>query len=482
MYLQLDTQFNPFTFDEMMKPLLYYKEAYDAAEAQYSEMAQNAEMWRDVATKENSPIANAMYQRFATEFNSAANDFNKGMTASNRGALLGLKKRYAQEIVPIARAYEAMKEANDLRLKAGPDAEFEVREYNSIDPFLGGGTANNRYLSKEAITKKTAALTEAAVNSVLRDYDISPALGGQVWEIVQHTGGSLKELEEALKLGLSDHPIVGNILSEVRQRMIKEIPFENYDDIGKKNILGAIDTGIYVGLDKPVRSFQANAGYVSPYQSMALGLQAAESGMSWDGTNKRWAYNPLADPKIAAAAFKASLTSDGADGITEFAALPGDYFYDVKYPEKSKWLSNESVEDEEGFEPIVYNSVEASRKWDNIIKEKTGNKTRSIKDAIDNVVRSFYPNASQETLEKIIRNTLIIQVNEDGNIRFRSKNISAINPSKLNISMSSTAESNTNEGLDPTEEEGSNTTDSANTVASYSPYNYGLTGLSRGIS
>lgn len=345
MYLQLDTQFNPFTFDEMMKPLLYYKEAYDAAEAQYSEMAQNAEMWRDVATKENSPIANAMYQRFATEFNSAANDFNKGMTASNRGALLGLKKRYAQEIVPIARAHEAMKEANELRLKAGPDAEFEVREYNSIDPFLGGGTANNRYLSKEAITKKTAALTEAAVNSVLRDYDISPALGGQVWEIVQHTGGSLKELKEALKLGLSDHPIVGNILSEVRQRMIKEIPFENYDDIGKKNILGAIDTGIYVGLDKPVRSFQANADYISAYQNKALSLQAAQSGLKYNNTTKEWDYNPNADPRLRRSTVSSNGESESSSNRIEVLSEPTeinlgkDDYYSFGYNEDDEELT-----------------------------------------------------------------------------------------------------------------------------------------------
>ena len=55
MYLQLDTQFNPFTYDEMVKPLLYYKEAYDTAETAYSDLAAQTEAWKDIANRENNP-------------------------------------------------------------------------------------------------------------------------------------------------------------------------------------------------------------------------------------------------------------------------------------------------------------------------------------------------------------------------------------------------------------------------------------------
>lgn len=55
MYLQLDTRFNPFTYDEMVKPLLYYKGAYDTVEAAYSDLAAQTEAWRNIANRDKSP-------------------------------------------------------------------------------------------------------------------------------------------------------------------------------------------------------------------------------------------------------------------------------------------------------------------------------------------------------------------------------------------------------------------------------------------
>ena len=274
MYLQLDTKFNPFTYDEIMKPLLYYNEAYKEAEADYSNLASQAGAFEDIVNRETSPEAYDMYNRFSSELNNAIGDFSKGMTSRNRGALLGLKKRYAQEITPIAKASEAMKEANDLRAKAGPDAVFEVSEYNSLDPFLHGGTPNNRYQSKEAITKKTALMTEAAVQEALKDPIINDALGGQYFEVIQHTGGSYEDLQAALKQAIASNPIVGNRFSEIRNKVAADVGYNNYDDIGKQKIIDAIDTGLFAGLDKPTRQFIGNQNFMSDKDKMSLALEA----------------------------------------------------------------------------------------------------------------------------------------------------------------------------------------------------------------
>ena len=88
-----------------------------------------------------------MYSKYANDLNNIVDDFSRGMTLQNRSQLMSMKRRYASEILPIARASEAMKEANDLRVKSGPDAIFEVGRYDSIDDFLHGKTANNKYES-----------------------------------------------------------------------------------------------------------------------------------------------------------------------------------------------------------------------------------------------------------------------------------------------------------------------------------------------
>lgn len=364
MNLVINSQFRPFTYDEMVKPLVQYKETYDKVEQDYSDLATQTEMWKDIVNQTNSPEAYAMYKGYSDQLNSIVEDFSKGMTLKNRSALLGMKRDYARNITPIARASEAMNAANELRVKAGPDAIFEVGEYNSLDQFLHGKTANNRYQSREALTKKTAAMTEAAMAEALKDPEFKKAMGDQFWMITQHTGGSYDELMEAMKLGMMDNPIAQNRFSQIRQEVAKNSGIQNYDAAGQQAIMEAINTGLYAGLDKPVRNFQNNADHVTPAQAHSmrmqeaqLALSAASSGMVFDGRGG-WRYDPTKDPGVNRAVAKAS-NKTGSSGSTRANMLPNpvmvtlgkddqgsdyDYTKDRDYGRTTQ-LKNEDIED-----------------------------------------------------------------------------------------------------------------------------------------
>ena len=264
MQLVIDSKFRPFSYDELIKPLMQYKEAYDKVEADYSNLAAQTEQWKDIANQTQSPEAYAMYSKYANDLNKLVDDFSKGMTLQNRSQLLAMKRRYASDIQPIARASEAMKEANDLRVKAGPDAIFEVGEYNSLDQFLHGRTANNRYQSRDAITKRTAAMTEAAMASAMKDPEFQKAMGDQYWMLTQHTGGSYEDLKAAI----ANNAQAQNRFAEIKAQVMKDAGYDRYDTMGKQAIEDAINTGLYAGLDKPARSFQANQSYMNPLQKL----------------------------------------------------------------------------------------------------------------------------------------------------------------------------------------------------------------------
>ena len=439
MYLQLDTKFNPFTYDEMVKPLLYYKQAYDEAEAAYSDLATQTEAWKDIVNRENSPEAFEMYQRYSGDLSRAVDDFSQGMTAKNRRALLGLKRRYAQDITPIARASEAMNAANELRAKAGPDAIFEVGEYNSLDQFLHGKTANNKYQSREALTKKTAAMTEAAMAEALKDPDFEKYMGDQFWLITQHTGGSYEDLKEAMKLGMMDNPIAQNRFSQIRQEVAKNAGIQNYDAAGQQAIMDAIDTGLYAGLDKPVRNFQANADHITPAQrhSMAmqnaqLALSAASSGMEWDKNQKKWVYSSLKDPAVIRVTSKPGDKPGNKTKEQEmaykFPIISKPYFYDIKNPHKSGYLSDEAIG--EGT-PITYSNLEDKKyeKWNKLVQKKTGNEGATLKNEVDALIKSHYPSASPNDIIWIANTYYSIQVDDNANITLVPKKVSSMQPS-----------------------------------------------------
>ena len=264
MQLVIDSKFRPFSYDELIKPLMQYKEAYDKVEADYSNLAAQTEQWKDIANQTQSPEAYAMYSKYANDLNKVVDDFSKGMTLQNRSKLLAMKRRYASDIQPIARASEAMKEANDLRVKAGPDAIFEVGEYNSLDQFLHGKRANNRYQSRDALTKRTAAMTEAAMASAMKDPEFQKAMGDQYWMLTQHTGGSYEDLKAAI----ANNAQAQNRFAEIKAQVMKDAGYDRYDTMGKQAIEDAINTGLYAGLDKPARSFQANQNYMNPLQTL----------------------------------------------------------------------------------------------------------------------------------------------------------------------------------------------------------------------
>ena len=260
MNLKLDTIYTPLTYDELVKPLIDYGKAYKEVEEAYSTLAEQAEAFKDEANQTLSDEAYNLYKGYSTDLNAAIEDFSKGMTVANRRKLLEMKRRYAGEILPIAKASEALKEANAFRDKAGPDAIFEVNRYNSLDDFLGGKIANNRYQSASALTNKTAAITETVMKEALQDPEFKKVLGNQQYMITQHTGGSYEDLMAAI----ANNPVAQNKFAEIKRQVMKDAGYENYDAYGKAAIENAVNTGLYAGLDKPVRQFEANKGYITP--------------------------------------------------------------------------------------------------------------------------------------------------------------------------------------------------------------------------
>lgn len=212
MNLRLNTIYNPLTYDELVKPLIDYGKAYKEAEAEYSTLAAQAEAFKDEANKETSREAFDLYNKYSTDLSAAMEDFNKGMTAANRRKLVEMKRRYAGEIIPIAKASEALKEANAFRDKLGPDAIFKVGKYNSLDNFLHGKTADNSYVSAKQLAAQANAKALTAGPNLYKelqaggDTPITNAIYDTLWE---EAGGDAyddagkAQLHEAIMAGIN---------------------------------------------------------------------------------------------------------------------------------------------------------------------------------------------------------------------------------------------------------------------------------------
>ena len=449
MSIVINSKFRPFSYDEMVRPLAQYKEAYDKVEQDYSNLTLQTEMFKDIVNQSVSPEAYKMYRRYSDDLTRVTDDFSKGMNISNRRAIMEMRRRYAQDITPIANADAAMKAANELRIKAGPDAIFEVGQYNSLDQFLHGKTANNNYTSREALTKKTAAMTEAAMAEALKDPEFDKAMGDQFWLITQHTGGSYEDLMAAI----ANNPVAQNRFAQIKQKVMADAGIDRYDTAGRMAIEDAVNTGLYAGLDKPVRTFQANADHITPAQrhSMAMdsarlslardqfSLSAATSGMTRDADGN-WTYDPDKDLGLKKAATIAKIKADargsgsGSNSNRETISS-GAFFVDIKFPEKSHPIHESNIEDIDGtkLNKNMFDSEMRNEKWDAEAYSKTKGK-------VDKLSTLILRSTGEDTLAKAF-DKYDIYVNGDGNLSFK--------PRKVNIYSGSGTINNTGLDYDP---------------------------------
>lgn len=271
-----NARFRPFSYDELVKPLVQYKEAYDKAEADYTNLAMQTEAWRDIANQENSPVAYKMYKTYSDDLSRMVDDFSKGMTLSNRGALMGLKRRYASEITPIARASEAFDKAEafraDIRAK-NPNAVFEVDRYNSIDDFLGGRRPNNAYWDGDSTLKRVAAKAEALGRSLYSNPTAKLFLNGQQYQISQLNGISPDELTQILLKPENINTEAGKQMRRIIDDELGSIDMNRYSSEGQSKINNIIATGMYAGLAKPTYNYVANGEYMSRADRLANALR-----------------------------------------------------------------------------------------------------------------------------------------------------------------------------------------------------------------
>lgn len=107
----INSRFNPFSYDELIKAPIMETQAHQALEAQANELATKAGIWENVANEQTDPYSYKMYKTYANDLEAKAGQLSReGLTLSNRKGILDMKARYGKEIVPIENAYQARAE------------------------------------------------------------------------------------------------------------------------------------------------------------------------------------------------------------------------------------------------------------------------------------------------------------------------------------------------------------------------------------
>ena len=139
--LVLDTKFKPFSYQEMLAPVMAATQAHQELEAEYGDLATKASVWERMANEQTDPYAYKMYKTYSEDLESMAEQLARsGLNPASRRNMLNMKSRYSSEILPIETAYKRREElAAEQRkaIAANPTLRYQrMAGQMSLDDFI----------------------------------------------------------------------------------------------------------------------------------------------------------------------------------------------------------------------------------------------------------------------------------------------------------------------------------------------------------
>lgn len=139
------TNFRPFSYEELLAPLLMATQAHQEIEEAYGALGTDAGAVGSLIDQQNDPDTYALYKAFNDKLSSESDVLNKrGLTPASRQNLINMRRRYANDITKIQNAITRKREMADEQRKgilANPTLMYQ-RNFNtsswdtSLDRFL----------------------------------------------------------------------------------------------------------------------------------------------------------------------------------------------------------------------------------------------------------------------------------------------------------------------------------------------------------
>ena len=199
----IDSSFQPFSMQEMLQPLVAYKDAFEKTEAAYDELNQKAGDIKYFADSlPEGSKAKAVYDNYTEELSKQAQDFAKhGLTMMNRRSLMDLRRRYPNEIGILEKAnaarQEQMKEQHDLMLKDPTRLFSREAKVSSIDDYLNNPDLTYQSYSGALLAKQVNDAAASIAKSLV-DYTNGKPLDGNTRTWLQQHGLTALEVAEAI--------------------------------------------------------------------------------------------------------------------------------------------------------------------------------------------------------------------------------------------------------------------------------------------
>lgn len=269
------SKFEPYSYDELVKPLAQATEAHKETQAAYDELATNAgSIGQLIGDGEGSKEARAMYDNYMNSINGYIDELSEnGYGINAQRGLSQMRKMYGTQITGIANAIERRRKISDTLWEMGqkdPSLLIEFDPQNmGLDNWLknpeytGPKTMSGAYLEK--LASDAAENFKNVLTSEANTRKWNPILGGQYFEAATFNGATPQQIEDAKQAFINNtvsDDIVVNGLADIMRNVYASSGVDAWDNPeAKAKAASYIGNGINSALGKTTFETLANKGW-----------------------------------------------------------------------------------------------------------------------------------------------------------------------------------------------------------------------------
>lgn len=292
MPISITSRFKPLTYDEITRPLIEQTQAQEALENAYIEASDQAAQIMSQANQQTDPIAYARLKNYSDALQQQADSLmRQGLNRNSRQALVNMRRRYNQDVVPVQAAVnrrnELMEERRKLSL-TNPDMLWE-RDVIGLDELLQNPQLDyGRTIKGSEISKRAAALT-AAIGRGRQSVSLGHNIDKYTQTVLSQSGLTPDEIQAALN---GDDSVLDRALSN----LYSSTGVDSWSNQAAKNaVRGYIQEGAMNGVGQFNIATQRDAAATRRDQladrAEERKFQAALYGMHQDAEGN-WVYDP----------------------------------------------------------------------------------------------------------------------------------------------------------------------------------------------
>lgn len=231
------TNFRPFSYQEMLAPALMATQAQQEIENAYSELDSQAAAVGTLANEADDPVTYAKYRAFENNLRTQADTLaTQGLTPASRKALINTKNYYASQITPIQNAITRRRALADEQRKAllsNPtllyQRNFNNRSYDtSLDRFIDNPDYDYGSFYSGALLTQQVSKAASNLAKELSSYGKGKKLDSYTNTFLQHYGFTRNQVLEAINN--PESPNASKVLNAIVDSTISSSGIPNWAD------------------------------------------------------------------------------------------------------------------------------------------------------------------------------------------------------------------------------------------------------------